>query len=598
MDPDPISNLSNTNRTIYDSDDENWAEIRSKSLHDPLNLINQSTKDVPKSSKPKGGKTPQKRGRKTAPTISRPSLPRSIKYVIKKVPTHAIRYQVYPWGQIAFTKLMDSLRQDFNLSKQLYRLYEMPYALNVWTYEFASQLNPEIAVKERNVIPRICNWRVVALKPKFEMLMTSIFQENACSNIMPTPEELAAFDLTEDEHDPPSSPITSSVNHKIVPPNDIADFDDFSTRPPEQLLRRSSRVSDTSSPPPPKRRKKVDTPKIKVSEPSQPDQSNVSLNQPFSIPDGPLTPAANVHGFAYAQKVNYVIPDIEELKDHLKNYVDKKFEELVILIKENHSQLMLSRHKENNKVDPQSSNKQPSSHIQTDFADAIGVADFEVAVFVNEGGHQVHVNAEIDHNISNQQQMKRVSELQPTYESTHVDTEANDPTKDGEAHQAPQALNEVNMNEDGADTVQHNIRHFMPFRITVDTLDSSTSTTISPSTEAAIDALVSDLEKVSILAKPLCVYNPQDLTGSHDLLSDSQLPTDIPTTEIVVRSYSKTPAPRNRMPSKIIQSPYVTSFGSSDKGKHKLDDDVRLYFPFEGCGITYQPSSKLIDEYM
>jgi len=41
--------------------------------------------------------------------------------------------------------------------------------------------------------------------------------------------------------------------------------------------------------------------------------------------------------------------------------------------------------------------------------------------------------------------------------------------QDDEAHQAPQALNEVNMDEDGADTVQHNIRHFTPFRITVDT---------------------------------------------------------------------------------------------------------------------------------
>ncbi|KAG5585640.1 hypothetical protein H5410_046074 [Solanum commersonii] len=52
------------------------------------------------------------------------------------------------------------------------------------------------------------------------------------------------------------------------------------------------------------------------------------------------------------------------------------------------------------------------------------------------------------------------------------------------------------------------------------------------------------------------------------------------------------------MPSRIIQSSYVTSFGSSDKGKQKLDENVRLYFPFEECGITYQPSSKLIDEYM
>ncbi|KAG5621220.1 hypothetical protein H5410_006438 [Solanum commersonii] len=112
MDPDPTSNLSNTNRTIYDSDDENWAEIRLKSLHDPLNLINQSNKDVPKSSKPKVAKTPQKRRRKAVPIISRPALPRyhsllegdiiiqgilaynSMKYVIKKVPTHAIRFGV------------------------------------------------------------------------------------------------------------------------------------------------------------------------------------------------------------------------------------------------------------------------------------------------------------------------------------------------------------------------------------------------------------------------------------------------------------------------------------------------------------------------
>ncbi|KAH0689380.1 hypothetical protein KY289_016738 [Solanum tuberosum] len=161
--------------------------------------------------------------------------------------------------------------------------------------------------------------------------------------------------------------------------------------------------------------------------------------------------------------------------------VEKKFEELVILIKENHSQLMRSRHKENNNVDPQSSNKQPFPHIRTDLPDAVGVADCEVGVSINEGGHQANVNAE-------------------------------------------------------------------------------------------------------------------NLIDSHDLLSDSQLSIDIPTTEIVVRNDSKASAPRNRIPSRIIQSPYVTSFGSSEKGKEKLNDDVRLYFPFEGCGITYQASSKLIDD--
>ncbi|KAG5621242.1 hypothetical protein H5410_006460 [Solanum commersonii] len=58
--------------------------------------------------------------------------------------------------------------------------------------------------------------------------------------------------------------------------------------------------------------------------------------------------------------------------------------------------------------------------------------------------------------------------------------------------------------------------------------------------------------------------------------------------EIIVSRHSKTH--RNGMPSRIIQSPYVTSFGSSDKGNHKLDDACSQYFPFEGYGITYQPS--------
>ena len=87
------------------------------------------------------------------------------------------RYQHFPWGQLSFSKLIGSLRHDFDVSKKLYRLYGMPYALNVWIYECASNLNYEIAVRERNVIPRICNWRVVSEKAKFEMLMSTIFQK-------------------------------------------------------------------------------------------------------------------------------------------------------------------------------------------------------------------------------------------------------------------------------------------------------------------------------------------------------------------------------------------------------------------------------------
>ncbi|KAK4716471.1 hypothetical protein R3W88_014809 [Solanum pinnatisectum] len=154
----------------------------------------------------------------------------------------------------------------------------MPYALNVWTYECASSQNPEIVVKEANVIPRICNWRVVIVNSKFGTFMSSVFFENACSNIVSTPEEVAALDLLDIQDVAPLGPSTTTVNPKEVQPKDILGFKDFSISPPEQLVRRSSRVSGTSSPPPPKKRKKIDTPKIKVSEPSQSEQLNVPIN--------------------------------------------------------------------------------------------------------------------------------------------------------------------------------------------------------------------------------------------------------------------------------------------------------------------------------
>lgn len=79
---------------------------------------------------------------------------------------------------------------------------------------------------------------------------TDTSHKNACSNIVPTTEEIEAFDLVEVEHAPSSSP-------PLVQTNEEDDFDNFSTKPPEQILRRSSRVFDTSPPPTSKRRKKV-----------------------------------------------------------------------------------------------------------------------------------------------------------------------------------------------------------------------------------------------------------------------------------------------------------------------------------------------------
>ncbi|XP_069145028.1 uncharacterized protein [Solanum lycopersicum] len=258
-----------------------------------------------------------------------------------------------------------------------------------------------------------------------------------------------------------------------------------------------------------------------------------------SVPDVSQNPAADVHGYADLQNVNNIIPHIEELKGHLKTYVDKKFEELIILIKANHSQLMQSISKENINFQADTStfqsDKQTSQQIPFDLDDMGGVAE--------DGGGFSGKNGE-----------------------HHIIDDAGDVDMDGvgvsvnEGEQivsdnpkSHQDLNEHIMDQAVDDNVHHNIPHVLPEKTTMDSSDSSTSTTISPSTQAAIDALIKDLV---------------------------------------------TPAHRNRMSSRRIQSPYCTSFGSSEKGKEKLKDMARLHFPFEGCGIADKVSQKLIEDYM
>ncbi|WMV50535.1 hypothetical protein MTR67_043920 [Solanum verrucosum] len=120
----------------------------------------------------------------------------------------------------------------------MYRLNGFPYALNIWVYECASVIHNEIDVKEGNCIPRICNWKVVAAKPKFEMFMETIFIE-------PTPEEIRSLDLLDNSHIPPTQPDSSNVNHEEVQPEEVPGFEDFSSKPPKQLFRRSTRVVGT-----------------------------------------------------------------------------------------------------------------------------------------------------------------------------------------------------------------------------------------------------------------------------------------------------------------------------------------------------------------
>ena len=58
-------------KRVYDSDDELWAENRSKRLHDPLLMKNNNVLEPKKNEEIK-----KKRPRKVTSTVSRPTLPK------------------------------------------------------------------------------------------------------------------------------------------------------------------------------------------------------------------------------------------------------------------------------------------------------------------------------------------------------------------------------------------------------------------------------------------------------------------------------------------------------------------------------------------
>ncbi|TMW80944.1 hypothetical protein EJD97_013356, partial [Solanum chilense] len=58
-----------TNRRIYNSNDENWKENKKKSLHDPMNVWENSNKDFGESSKSKVDKIHQKKIKEAATIV-------------------------------------------------------------------------------------------------------------------------------------------------------------------------------------------------------------------------------------------------------------------------------------------------------------------------------------------------------------------------------------------------------------------------------------------------------------------------------------------------------------------------------------------------
>ncbi|PHU04579.1 hypothetical protein BC332_25401 [Capsicum chinense] len=88
-------------------------------------------------------------------------------------------YSCFPWGKVAFEKLMASISRSMNNVQKFYRLSGMPYMLQNWWYECCAAVDESLVIHVHYLIPRIVNWKVVKPKPRYEDLMDDMLNYDA-----------------------------------------------------------------------------------------------------------------------------------------------------------------------------------------------------------------------------------------------------------------------------------------------------------------------------------------------------------------------------------------------------------------------------------
>ncbi|KAF3682730.1 hypothetical protein FXO38_01132 [Capsicum annuum] len=107
--------------------------------------------------------------------------------------------QDYPWGLVAYEELAKSLNKKLKPTEMFYMLHGMPLAIQIWLYECCSVVPRTVASKVDSQIPRLLNWKTNSIRPRYESLMKSLFNDSndkvVFKNIEPTRKEISTFQI-------------------------------------------------------------------------------------------------------------------------------------------------------------------------------------------------------------------------------------------------------------------------------------------------------------------------------------------------------------------------------------------------------------------
>ncbi|XP_059310743.1 uncharacterized protein LOC132062121 [Lycium ferocissimum] len=85
-------------------------------------------------------------------------------------------YMNYPWGNVCFKNLLSSISHKLVNKPTYYRFGGFPLAIQVWFYECCSKVDPTVAKRIGNGIPRIFNWQTTSNTVYFNHLKTGMFK--------------------------------------------------------------------------------------------------------------------------------------------------------------------------------------------------------------------------------------------------------------------------------------------------------------------------------------------------------------------------------------------------------------------------------------